>query len=268
MTKPRNAQKAPRKGKATAGQPVETRQPNDGEVAAIAAAKQTHQLRPTRPAYVEVPDEAGTLRVQAPHSDEEGHAHLVAETLASTSNDFIDSCLVQLANATAEGGKPSIKQFNASLALIGAIQPQNELETALTLQMVRTHELTLEMLSRTKSATHLEALRDYGNLATKLSRTFTAQMKQLSDWRRGGEQVVRHVHVYEGGQAVVAETVNLRGSVNGTIGDQSHATAAIGGGPALLGSDPFGNGMPIPGGERAEALQDARRHEPGSAEGQ
>ena len=106
----------------------------------------------------------------------------------------------------------------------------------------------------------------YGNLATKLLRTSQGQMETLARMRRGGEQVVRHVHVdNRGGQAVIAENVHTGGKENGKIDDQSHATGAAGIGPALLGADPFGNGVPIPSRERAKAVPYARGHESGCA---
>ena len=42
-------------------------------------------------------------------------------------------------------------------------------------------------------------------LANKFMRTFTAQIDALSRLRRGGEQIVKHVYVGEGGQAVFAK---------------------------------------------------------------
>jgi hypothetical protein len=86
-------------------------------------------------------------------------------------------------------------------------------------------------------------------------------METLARMRRGGEQVVRHVHVdNRGGQAVIAENVQTGGKGNGKIDDQSHATGTAGLGPALLGADPFGNGVPIPGREGEAAMSDARRN--------
>jgi len=43
------------------------------------------------------------------------------------------------------------------------------------------------------------------NHATKMLRTFTAQMEALKKYRTGGQQkvTVEHVHVNEGGQAIV-----------------------------------------------------------------
>jgi hypothetical protein len=48
-------------------------------------------------------------------------------------------------------------------------------------------------------------------------RTFTAQTEALAKIRRKGEQTVKVVHVYPGGQAVVAETIN-QGGANGKAG--------------------------------------------------
>ncbi len=41
----------------------------------------------------------------------------------------------------------------------------------------------------------------------KLNRTFIAQMAALKKYRTGGEQMVKveHVHVHEGGQAIVGD---------------------------------------------------------------
>ena len=95
---------------------------------------------------------------------------------------------------------------------------------------------------------------DFGNLATKLSRTFTAQLKALADHRRGGEQVVRHIHVYQGGQAVVAETVNVGDRGNEKLGNRSHAL-----GSALLGENPHGYALPVAMHPGAQAVPDAQR---------
>jgi hypothetical protein len=106
----------------------------------------------------------------------------------------------------------------------------------------------------------------FGNLATKLLRTSQAQMETLARMRRGGEQVVRHIHVdNRGGQAVIAENVHNGGRRNAKSDDQSHATGAAGVGPALLGHDAQGNGVPIASREGAEAVPDARRDKSRSA---
>lgn len=53
----------------------------------------------------------------------------------------------------------------------------------------------------------------FGNLAAKLLRTSQGQMETLARMRRGGEQVVKHIHVdNRGGQAVIAENVATGGA--------------------------------------------------------
>ena len=81
--------------------------------------------------------------------------------------------------------------------------------------------------------------------------------------RQPREQTVRHVHVNEGGQAVIADQFHHHagGKENGQTADQPHATAtgAAGSGPAMLGHNAHGNGVPIPSDQGAEQVPDARR---------
>ncbi|TXN07000.1 hypothetical protein FV222_03590 [Methylobacterium sp. WL103] len=101
--------------------------------------------------------------------------------------------------------------MNAALAVVDGIRPENETEAMLAVQMYGTHETAMQLLVKAKSAQNPHVVQEAGNLAIKLMRTYTAQIEALSKLRRGGEQKVRveHVHVYEGGQAVVGDvTVN------------------------------------------------------------
>src|SRR3546814_20499022 len=75
------------------------------------------------------------------------------------------------------------------------------------------------------------------------------------------EQTVKHVHVNEGGQAVVADHFHQHTGdrENGKSVKQSAATGAAGTIAALPSPDPLGNGVPIPSREGEAAMQDARR---------
>lgn len=229
------------------------REPSEREKRSNSAAVASQHTRPARAQFKQEPDADGVMRLAPQHSDQEGHNALVMETFGTTAAAFVDATVLQLATVTLRDKKPCLDGLNASLALVGAIAPENELEAALAAQMAATHELSMEMLRRTKVADTRDAMREYGNLATKLSRTFTTQMKALSDWRRGGEQVVRHVHVYDGGQAVVAETITIGGQ-NAKSLERAHEPCA-----ALLGQDAPGNPVPVPGDAREEAVLPARR---------
>jgi hypothetical protein len=94
-------------------------------------------------------------------------------------------------------------QLNGMLAAIEAARPRNELEAMLAVQMVMTHELAGQFLRRAQKADMVQNLESSGSLAIKLLRTFTGQIEALAKLQRGGEQVVRVVHVHSGGQAIV-----------------------------------------------------------------
>lgn len=101
----------------------------------------------------------------------------------------------------------------------------------------------------------------YMRLAIKAQAACRATLAELAKLHQPREQTVRHVHVNEGGQAVVADHFHHHagGGENGKSNDQSHATGAAGIGPALPSPDASGDGVPIAGGVREAALQDARR---------
>lgn len=239
------------------------RDPTAKEVVAMAAAKETRSKRPARASMAVNMKDGTTAELCTPHSDQDGAIVLLEDTLGTASSDFSLHALSQLTTTChLRGTQVGEQALNAQLAFIGAVAPQNELEAALALQMAATHDLSMHLIGKAKHADRLDHMREYGNLATKAARTFSTQMKALSDLRRGGEQVVRHIHVHEGGQAVVAETINMRAQNEQAI-DQCHAL-----GTAMLGSDPLGNGMPITSGEWAQTVPDARRQEPGRAEGE
>lgn len=129
----------------------------------------------------------------------------------SSDREFQTYCLSQIINIlpdSSAGGKDYTLPVNAAVAMLTAIAPQNEMEAMLAVQMVASHHLALLSMQRTKRADQIPQFQANGNMANKFARTHAAQVEALSRLRRGGEQVVRHVHVNEGGQALIAGTVN------------------------------------------------------------
>lgn len=132
------------------------------------------------------------------------------------------------------------------------------------LQMYVTHDAAIRALSQLGQAEWMPHMQTFGNLATKLLRTSKGQMETLAKMRRGGEQVIKHVHVdNRGGQAVIADNVNQGGQGNEKIDNQPHEQSARG--TAMLGQDPSGNGVPIASDGGKEAVPVARRKIAGSA---
>ena len=197
----------------------------------------------------------------------EAHGLLkLQKTFAAVSMDPVNARANELLKYLGSVGADSADRYNAALSFIESMEPQNQAEALLLVQMYVTHDAAIRALSQLGSAEWMPQFQTFGNLATKLLRTSQTQMEALARMRRGGEQVVRHVHVdNRGGQAVIAENVHTGGQRNGKIDNESHTTGATGVGPALLGADPFGNGVPIPSCEGAEAVPYARGDESGCA---
>ena len=110
---------------------------------------------------------------------------------------------------------------------------------------------------------YLGATDSYGRLALKAQSNCRATLEALAKLHQPREQTVRHVHVNEGGQAVIADEFHHHAGgsgENGKSNEQSHgaATGSTGSGPALPGPDPFGSGVPIPSRKRETAMQAAR----------
>ncbi|WP_236643799.1 hypothetical protein [Flavisphingopyxis soli] len=110
---------------------------------------------------------------------------------------------------------------------------------------------------------YINAAERYGRLALKAQSNCRTTLEALAKLHQPREQTVRHVHVNEGGQAVVADHFhNHTGAAkNGKSVKQSHATGAAGASATLPSPDPLGNGVPIASRGGETAMQDARRDE-------
>ena len=114
---------------------------------------------------------------------------------------------------------------------------------------------------------YINAAERYGRLALKAQSNCRATLEALAKLHQPREQTVRHVHVNEGGQAVIADQFHHHAGAakNGESIKQSDATGPAGECAALPGPDANGDGVPIPGSKRQTAMQDARRDKSGSA---
>ncbi|WP_053106505.1 hypothetical protein [Aurantiacibacter atlanticus] len=101
----------------------------------------------------------------------------------------------------------------------------------------------------------------YARLAFKAQSNSRASLEALAKLHQPREQTVRHVHVNEGGQAVIADNVHHHGGgkENENSNGQPHTTNTAGTSSALLGQDAEGNGLPISSSEGQPAMPNARR---------
>jgi hypothetical protein len=217
-----------RQKSAKATNAMELPDPTERERTAIAAARGSLRKRP-RPLRVETQTTAdGQPCMGASHSDERGWMVRLTEMFGSGSPEFALEQLQLLMKIPKTDLAPSDKMtaVNSMLAAVAGVQPRNETEAALAVQMAATHHLAMTLLERAKNAQHVPVLESSGNMAVKLLRTYTAQVEALAKLRRGGNQTVRveHVHVHSGGQAIVGNVTHPGGGGgDNRNADQPHA---------------------------------------------
>ena len=133
--------------------------------------------------------------------------------LGTSSQEFMDGVLRQLANAVSPGKDADEEAINFALAVIAGIEPKDELETMLAMQMVAIHLATMTFTRRLAHVETLDQQHGSERALNKLARTFAMQLESLKRYRTGGEQkvVVQHVNVNEGGQAIVGTVDRGRG---------------------------------------------------------
>ena len=135
---------------------------------------------------------------------------LIMKALATRNLDFYGEILSQLGNASIDHGEVSERELNFMLAVVEGMQPKDQLETLLAVQMAVVHSLAMNMASRITDVSMLPQMEVVGRLLNNLTRTFATQMEALKRYRTGGEQrvTVEHVTVNEGGKAIVGNVTH------------------------------------------------------------
>ncbi len=159
--------------------------------------------------------DGGVLQISFDHAEPElAHALLMAD-LGTCDPDFMAGVQGQVASIGAHGRKIDEGASNFLLSVVRGVQPRDELESMLAVQMGAIHQATMMMARRLN---HVETIRQQDaaeRALNKLARTYATQMESLKRYRTGGQQkvTVEHVTVNDGGQAIVgAVTPGGRGS--------------------------------------------------------
>jgi hypothetical protein len=146
--------------------------------------------------------------VISPHADQHGHHAALMAAFGTSSSDFMAVQLATLERSCRARGSQlgeNVAGLNAGLAFVEAVQPTNEIEAALAVQMAGIHSLTSELLGRARLSGSVEQLAVYAGLAVKLSRTFADQLEILSRLRGNNQQRVEVRHVHVSGNAVIGD---------------------------------------------------------------
>lgn len=225
MTRARKVAKSAKKKPKVLGKTciVRRKEPTASEVQTIAAYAQKALATPKPPKLtieacadgVKVvsfdPTEPFAL-TQAQLSAVTGSVHLAA-------NVRVFSELTSIAEAAGTPATPNAVE--ALLAQMMDMAPRDTVETMLCTQMIAVHRQALRMLHRASqpSPNGMDVDNYRHTQATRLLRLFTTQAAALQAYRGKGpsEQkvTVQHVHVHDGGQAVVGAVSQQAGGVGG-----------------------------------------------------
>ena len=121
------------------------------------------------------------------------------------------------------------QQYQAALTGMMGLKPRDELEGMMAAQLVAMHNAAMECFRRAMIPEQtFEGRESSLKHAVKLSRAYAELLLALDKHRGKGQQrvTVEHVHVHQGGQAVVG-AVNTGGGVLRGIEDQPHAPSRI-----------------------------------------
>jgi hypothetical protein len=115
--------------------------------------------------------------------------------------------MTQLGNINPNTQENQVKLANFSSAFLYGLKPRDQLEGILFAQMAGTHNLIMEFMRKAiNREQYLDAAEKYTNRACKLMSLFLRQIETLEKYRGKSTQqkvVVEHVHVQEGGKAIV-----------------------------------------------------------------
>jgi hypothetical protein len=132
----------------------------------------------------------------------------------TVSDEFVDMAPHHLERAARmPGDGASDMAINGAIAMISAYTPTNEAEAALALQAACTHMVAMVMMARIGGGHGTDRrLPGLASASAKLLRAYCTQVETYRRLRGGGDQNIRveHVHVHEGGQAIVG-VVNGKG---------------------------------------------------------
>ena len=130
---------------------------------------------------------------------------LMMTDLATVDQAFFSGVTGQIAEIGSHSQRIDEANSNFLLSVVRAVQPKDELETLLAVQMGAIHAATMMMARRLNRVENIPQQDAAERALNKLARTYAMQLEALKRYRTGGQQrvVVEHVTVNAGGQAIV-----------------------------------------------------------------
>ena len=159
----------------------------------------------TRGPRLKVQADEATAKFSVDHPDQAVGILALMRAIGTTDLDFYDGRMGHLVNASRGQNALSQSGTNFMLSVIKGIEPRDQIEAMLAAQMAAVHTASMTFARRLANVENIPQQDSAERAFNKLTRTFAAQMSALKEYRSKGEQkmTVQHVHVAEGGQAIV-----------------------------------------------------------------
>jgi len=148
----------------------------------------------------------------------EATAKQIEDTCSLLKTDHVEAALNIIEHACMghidRHGPNAELRMNTVLQQLSELSPQNYLESMLINQMIQVNGAAGKCMERAfLDGQGFKVKELNANLAIKFQRTFVAQIEALQKLRgKGGQRVtVEHVHVHEGGQAIVGNINRVPG---------------------------------------------------------
>jgi hypothetical protein len=138
---------------------------------------------------------------------------VLKKALSSDDLDFLEGIFTQLTVLAHRNGDVDQHQLDFLLSIVKGVKQTNQVETLLAAQMAAVYDATMTLARHLSTAENLEEANSFGNLFSKLARTFAAQVEALQRLRSSTEQkvTVQNVSVSDGSQAIVGNVTHTHG---------------------------------------------------------
>src|SRR5215831_8961940 len=177
-----------------------------------------------------------------------GHLKVVGGSMSDDWNNFVANQTTQTLWFFADSDPEEIRrQRHAAVDALIGIAPGDELEGMIAAQLIAAHNAAMECYRRAMIGEQtFEGRRENLSQANKLSRSYAVLLDALNRHRGKGQQkvTVEHVHVHDGGQAIVGNVESPGGGFASKAKEQPRALAYAPGTP-LPCTDTSREPMPV-----------------------
>lgn len=204
-------------------------------------------------------------------SKRRGALKAIGGSMSDDWNNIVANQTIQTPWLRSSDAEQIRRQRHAAVGALIGINPADELEGTIAAQLVACHNASMECYRRAALGDQtFEGKQENLNQANKLSRSYTVLLDALNRHRGKGQQkvTVEHVHVHEGGQAIVGNVESRGGGDRRKSEDQPRAKhIAHAPQPAVRSANKERQPMQVARDEE-RPLPDARRNVTGSAKGE